>query len=139
MTSGPGGAPPLPATPRVLVIDDEPLMVEIVRSVLEHDGGFAVLTATSGEEGLKLAEREVPDLILLDWMMPGLDGLEVCKLLRGSLVTQDIPVIFLTARTEIPDAVEAFRHGASNYLLKPFDAAALPGQLRQALRPKRRK
>ncbi|MBI3890361.1 MAG: response regulator [Candidatus Wallbacteria bacterium] len=118
---------------RVLVIDDEHRLLDTLQDSLSQDGFFEVVTAISGEEGLRIAETQLPDIIILDLMMPGLDGLELCRLLKGNLETKDIPIIVLTARDDITSVVEAFRQGATNYLLKPFDPARLRRELRNAL------
>lgn len=120
-------------TYRVLIVDDEPILVEGLRHVLEQSGDFETMAAKNGEEGLRLAETEFPDVIVLDLMMPGLNGLEVCRLLKGNAETRAIPVVILTVRDDIDSAVEAFRAGAINYLLKPFQPSHLAETLRDIL------
>jgi len=115
---------------RILVIDDEPELLEMVQIILQS-AGFDVITAADGATGLRLAYQKHPDLVLLDIMMPGMDGLEVCRRLRD---LTDVPIIFLTARSNIEDIVTAFSNGADDYLTKPFHAAELLSRIRSALR-----
>lgn len=114
----------------ILVIDDEPELLEMVQLILQT-AGFDVITATDGASGLRLAYQKHPDLVILDIMMPGLDGLDVCRRLRE---LTDVPIIFLTARSDIEDIVAAFSCGADDYLTKPFHAAELLSRIRSALR-----
>jgi formate hydrogenlyase transcriptional activator len=103
----------------VLIIDDEPLNVDLLEQELAA-AGFATLSAADGERALELTAKERPDLILLDVMMPGLDGFAVCERLKAADATRDIPIIFLTALTDTIEKVRAFRAGAVDYLSKPF-------------------
>jgi two-component system phosphate regulon response regulator PhoB len=96
--------------------------------------GFTVIPAGSGEEGLALARRRSPDLILLDLMLPGMDGLEVCRLLKKSKETENIPVVMLTARGEEADIVAGLELGADDYLTKPFSPRVLLAHIRATLR-----
>ncbi len=109
---------------KVLVIDDEPDVLMLCRVNLEH-AGHDVLVAESGETGLELARTERPDLIVLDLMMPSMDGFEVLEELAGAAVTRDVPVLILTARTRMDDKVRGWRAGADAYLTKPFTPATL--------------
>lgn len=109
---------------KVLVIDDEPDVLMLCRVNLEH-AGHDVLVAESGEAGLELARNERPDLIVLDLMMPNMDGFEVLEELAGAAVTRDVPVLILTARTRMDDKVRGWRAGADAYLTKPFTPATL--------------
>ncbi len=109
---------------KVLVVDDVPANIDVLRDALEECGAN-VFAATSGEVALKVVERSLPDLILLDVMMPGLDGFETCDRLKARAGTQDIPVIFLTARGEMEDIVEGFERGAVDYVTKPFNTTEL--------------
>ena len=109
---------------KVLVIDDEPDVLMLCRVNLEH-AGHDVLVAESGEAGLELAMTERPDLIVLDLMMPNMDGFEVLEELAGAAVTRDVPVLILTARTRMDDKVRGWRAGADEYLTKPFTPATL--------------
>ena len=109
---------------KVLVIDDEPDVLMLCRVNLEH-AGHDVLVAESGEAGLELARNERPDLIVLDLMMPNMDGFEVLEELAAAGVTRDVPVLILTARTRMDDKVRGWRAGADAYLTKPFTPATL--------------
>jgi two-component system alkaline phosphatase synthesis response regulator PhoP len=109
---------------KVLVIDDEPDVLMLCRVNLEH-AGHAVLIAESGEAGLELAMTERPDLIVLDLMMPTMDGFQVLEELAGAAVTRDVPVLILTARTRQDDKVRGWRAGADAYITKPFTPATL--------------
>jgi putative two-component system response regulator len=108
----------------ILVVDDTEVNLRLVKSCLNNQG-FDVLLAESGKDALKVLEGEIPDLILLDIMMPDMDGFEVCKLLKEKESTKNIPVIFLTAKSDPDDVVEGFRFGAVDYLKKPFNVSEL--------------
>jgi two-component system alkaline phosphatase synthesis response regulator PhoP len=114
----------------VLVIDDEPKIVEICGDYLSA-AGFAVLTAGDGLKGLAVARREKPDLIVLDLMLPGMDGLDVCRELRRDSQT---PIIMLTARVEEGDKLVGLELGADDYLTKPFSPRELVARVRTVLR-----
>lgn len=114
----------------VLVIDDEPQIAEICRDYLTA-AGFSVLTANAGDKGLALARKEKPDLIVLDLMLPGMDGLDVCRELRRESA---IPVIMLTARVEESDMLVGLELGADDYLTKPFSPRELVARVRTVLR-----
>jgi DNA-binding NtrC family response regulator len=109
---------------RILVVDDTPANVKLLADLLSVNG-FEVVTAGSGREGLERAGAAPPDLVLLDVMMPDLDGFTVCERLKGSEATRDVPVIFLTALTETLDKVRAFSAGGVDYLSKPFEPREL--------------
>ena len=117
----------------LLVIEDDPDIVELLRYNLEREG-FRVLVATDGERGLADAERLRPDLVLLDLMLPGLDGLEVCRRLRTEDATRGIPVLILTAKGEEADVVIGLEMGADDYLTKPFSPRELVARVRSLLR-----
>ena len=117
----------------VLVIEDEPDIVELIQYWLEREG-YLVLTASDGEKGLAEALRRAPDLILLDVMMPGMDGLEVCRRLRESASTENTPIIMLTARSEETDVVVGLELGADDYVTKPFSPRQLVARVRAHLR-----
>lgn len=117
----------------VLVVEDEESILELLRYNLEKEG-FTVIPAASGEDGLALARRRRPDLILLDLMLPGMDGLEVCRLLKRSKETESIPVVMLTARGEEADIVAGLELGADDYLTKPFSPRVLLAHIRATLR-----
>ncbi len=114
----------------ILVIDDEPKIVEICRDYLTA-AGFGVITASDGPEGLAAARRERPDLIVLDLMLPGMDGLDVCRALRREGST---PIIMLTARVEESDKLVGLELGADDYLTKPFSPRELVARVRTVLR-----
>jgi DNA-binding response OmpR family regulator len=114
----------------VLVVDDEEAIAEAVRARLESEG-YRVVVAADGPEALESAERERPDLVVLDLMLPGMDGLEVCKQLQRD---RWLPVLMLTARTEEADKVAGFAVGADDYLTKPFSLRELAVRVRAILR-----
>ena len=114
----------------ILVVDDEPNIVDLVRLYLEKDG-FAVIAAGDGEEALLLHGRHDPDLVILDLMLPRIDGLEVCREIRRR---GDTPVLMLTARGDDIDAVVGLELGADDYVSKPFNARALVARVRAFLR-----
>jgi len=115
---------------RVLVIDDDVKTVELVKLYLNRDG-YRVLTAFDGVEALRLARESHPDLIVLDLMLPGLDGLEVCRTLR---VESDVPIIMLTAKTTEQDRLTGLDLGADDYMTKPFSPRELAARVRVVLR-----
>ena len=117
----------------ILVIDDEKDLIELIRYNLEKDG-FEVKGAVDGESGLALAAQELPDLILLDLMLPGIDGLEVCRMLRSETRTARIPVIMLTARGAESDRVVGLELGADDYVTKPFSPRELTARVKALLR-----
>ena len=114
----------------ILVVDDEPQIVTICRDYLEA-AGFAVLSAYTGPDGLAVARRQRPDLIVLDLMLPGMDGLDVCRTLRRE---SDTPIIMLTARVEESDKLVGLELGADDYITKPFSARELVARVRAVLR-----
>ena len=118
---------------RILIVDDEDDIRELGRISLERVGGHEVLTASSGEEALALADSEQPDAILLDAMMPGLDGPSTLRRLREQESTVAIPVAFLTARSHPADRAELEEMGARGVLSKPFDPMELPAQVAAVL------
>lgn len=115
---------------KILVIDDEETTVELITILLQHKG-YEVVSATRAEEGLRKAYRTHPDLVLLDIMMPDIDGWEVCKRLRE---LSDVPIIFLTARTDVQDIVKGLEMGADDYIIKPHDNDELIARVRAQLR-----
>ncbi|MDI7247985.1 MAG: response regulator transcription factor [Bacillota bacterium] len=117
-------------TKKVLVVDDEAPILELVRFNLEKEG-FSVLTATDGEEGLERARSESPDLVILDLMLPGIDGIEVCRQLRRET---SVPVLMLTAKTEEFDRVLGLSVGADDYVTKPFSPRELVARVKALLR-----
>jgi adenylate cyclase len=121
--------------PLLLIADDNPLNVDILRTRLEANG-YHTVTATDGEEALAVARAERPDLILLDVMMPKVDGLEVCRRLKADASLPFIPVIMVTAKTDSADVVAGLDAGAEEYLAKPVDGMALVARVRSMLRIK---
>ncbi len=119
---------------RILVIDDEDDIREIAQLSLEMMGGWDVVLANSGCEGIKKAQTDEPDVILLDVMMPGLDGLETFQRLQADPVTQRIPVILLTAKVQSPDQRTFDELGVSGLITKPFEPLMLAEQVAKMLR-----
>jgi len=115
---------------RILVVDDEPTLVATVKYNLEREG-HVVLTAADGESGLSIARSHRPDLIILDLMLPGLDGLEVCRILRRETT---VPILMLTAKAEEVDKVVGLELGADDYVTKPFSMRELMARVRALLR-----
>lgn len=116
----------------ILVIDDTTANLELLESILD-DEGYEVRTSISGEMGLRAIEAQAPDLILLDIMMPGIDGYETCRLIKQNPHFKDIPVIFLSAKNESEDIVEAFQAGGVDYVNKPFNTDELLARIRTHL------
>ncbi len=123
---------------RILVVDDEEPIRELLRYNLEKDG-FRVACCATGEEALARVRNEPPELILLDLMLPGTGGLDVCRRLKENPATADIPVIMITAKTEDTDVVLGLELGAEDYVTKPFSTKILLARVRTALRRKNRK
>ncbi len=103
----------------ILIIDDEPINLKILSRKLETEG-YEVIVTSSSETGLHLVNESQPDLILLDIMMPEIDGFEVCRRLKASPQTIEIPIIFLTSKTDTEDVIKGFELGAVDYVGKPF-------------------
>ena len=122
--------------PRVLVVEDEPAQLEILAYNLESDG-FMVSRARDGEEALLLIREDVPDVIVMDWMMPHLSGIEVCRRLKSNPETRSIPVIILSARSEDEDKVRGLEIGADDYVVKPYSVVELMARVRTQLRRSR--
>jgi two-component system phosphate regulon response regulator PhoB len=119
--------------PTILVVEDEAPLLTLLRYNLEKQG-FRVDEAADGQEALMRVAEAPPDLVLLDWMLPALSGLEVCRQLRRRPDTRDLPIIMVTARTEDQDAVRALDTGADDYIAKPFVMDALMARIRALLR-----
>jgi two-component system, OmpR family, response regulator MprA len=119
--------------PTVLVIDDEDTIVELIKLGLKYEG-FKVEDASDGEQGIAAAQRLNPAIIILDWMLPEMDGLEVCRRLRANPTTQDIPVLMLTAKGEVQNRVVGLETGADDYLAKPFSFEELVARIHAVLR-----
>ncbi len=121
------------AKPTILVVEDEAPLLTLLRYNLEKQG-FRVEEAADGQEALMRVAEAKPDLVLLDWMLPALSGLEVCRQIRRRPNTRDLPIIMVTARTEDQDAVRALDTGADDYISKPFAMDALLARIRALLR-----
>jgi len=121
------------AAPTILVVEDEAAITTMLRYNLEKQG-FQVREASDGQEALLQVAEEKPDLLLLDWMLPSLSGLEVCRQLRRRPQTRDLPIIMLTARAGDQDAVRGLDTGADDYITKPFNMVALLARVRALLR-----
>jgi len=117
------------AKPLVLVVEDEAALATMLRYNLEKQG-FRVEEANDGQEALLRLGETQPDIVLLDWMLPGLSGIEVCRQIRRRPATRDVPVIMVTARTEEQDAVRGLNTGADDYITKPFNMEALLARMR---------
>jgi CheY-like chemotaxis protein len=122
------------ARPSLLIVDDEPVNIDLLLDTFEHD--YEVLAATDGKAALETARREQPDLILLDILMPGIDGYEVCRRLKGNRETQNIPVIFITALGDGSDEVRGLELGARDYLTKPIDPSSVKARVHNQLKLK---
>jgi len=122
---------------KILIIDDEEDIMELIRYNLTKEG-YLVEGVYCGEDALAKARSGMPDLIVLDLMLPGIDGLEVCKLLKANAKTSHIPIIMLTAKGEDADIVTGLEVGADDYVTKPFSPRVLIARIRAALRKQRR-
>ncbi|MFY9317460.1 MAG: phosphate regulon transcriptional regulator PhoB [Burkholderiales bacterium] len=121
----------MPAT--VLIIEDEPAILELIAVNLEH-AGYETLRARSAEDAGRLLSDILPDVVLLDWMLPGQCGVALARRLRGDARTRELPLIFLTARAEEPDKVAGLEAGADDYITKPFSTKELVARIRAVLR-----
>jgi CheY-like chemotaxis protein len=121
------------STRRVLIVDDEDDIREVAQTSLDLIGGWEVLTARSGDQAVGIAARERPDAILLDVMMPGVDGPQTLGRLRADPLTSAIPVIFITAKVQAADRLRLAELGAQGVIAKPFDPVTLPGEIADAL------
>jgi len=119
--------------PTILVVEDEPSLVTMLRYNLERQG-FRVEEAGDGEEALVRITEARPDLILLDWMLPSVSGIEICRQIRRRPTTRSVPIIMLTARAEDQDMVRGLNTGADDYITKPFSMEALLARIRALLR-----
>ena len=118
----------------ILIIDDEEPIRELLKLTLQSAGFDSILEASNGEDGLALATRYMPDLILLDLMLPGMDGLSVCRRLKSSPDTRMIPIIMLTAKSDESDIVVGLEMGANDYITKPFSRKVLTARIRAQFR-----
>ena len=119
--------------PTVLVVEDEPAQREVLSYNLSAEG-FRVVQAENGEEGLILVDEENPDIIVLDWMLPSVSGIEVCRRLKTRNDTRNTPIIMLSARTEEVDRIRGLETGADDYVVKPYSVLELMARVRAQLR-----
>lgn len=122
-------------TPKILVVDDDEHILRSLSQYLELED-FNVVSASSGPEALKLFEQEKPDLLVLDVMMPGMDGFQVLEALRGNPETAGVPVLMLTARDQHNDILKGYQMGATSYLVKPFNLDELVEAIREVFASK---
>jgi len=122
----------------LLIVDDLPENIKVLGNSLQHED-YRISFATSGQQAIEMAMKNAIDLILLDIMMPGMDGFEVCRQLKGEDRTRHIPIIFITAKTEKEDIIQGFDAGAVDYVTKPFNAAELSARIQTHLELKRSK
>jgi len=122
---------------KILIIDDEPDVIDTLTFMLKARN-FEVVSAPDGLSGLSLAKADKPDLILLDIMMPGMDGYEVCSKIKTDNATKHIPVIMLTAKGEGEAVTKAHRSGANDYIVKPFNLPTLLGRLNKYIKQQKR-
>ena len=122
------------STTRILIIEDEPDVVDLLTLHLRKAGGFSVSVATEGAAGLQMARADSPDLIILDLMLPRMPGLEICKVLKTNPATRRIPVIMLTAKAEEIDRIVGLEFGADDYVTKPFSPRELILRIQAILR-----
>ncbi len=115
---------------RILIIEDDEAILKVLRRVLTYEG-YQVDTALDGQSGLNMVRDVLPDLVVLDWMLPGMDGLEVCRRLRAA---GSVPILMLTAKDTIQDRVQGLDAGADDYLVKPFELDELLARIRALLR-----
>ena len=119
--------------PRILVVEDDDALGTLLRYNLEREG-YAVALATDGEEALIQAEEQLPDLVVLDWMLPRVSGIEVCRRLRQKPLSRNVPIIMLTARGEESDRIRGLDTGADDYVVKPFAVTERSARIRAVLR-----
>ena len=120
-------------TPQVLVVEDEEALSTLLQYNLEKEG-YGVRLAADGEDALVQVDERLPDLIVLDWMLPKISGIEVCRRLRGRVETRNVPIVMLTARGEESDRIRGLDTGADDYVIKPFSMTELTARLRAVLR-----
>jgi diguanylate cyclase (GGDEF)-like protein len=118
-------------TQRLLIVDDDPSNIRLLASIF--DDAYDILFATSGKDALRIATNESPDLILLDVMMPEMDGYQVCRLLKADLLTQDIPIIFVTAHSDVEEEIHGLEIGAADFITKPFCPAIVKIRVRNQI------
>lgn len=122
------------AMQKILIIDDTPDNIRILNEILRND--YRIFFATSGKQGLEIARRELPDIILLDILMPGMDGFEVCSILKSDEITLWIPVIFVTAMVSVEEEAKGLEAGAIDYITKPFSPPIVKNRVRNHLKLK---
>ena len=120
-------------TPHILVVEDEDALSTLLQYNLEKEG-YAVRLAADGEDALVQVDERLPDLIVLDWMLPRISGIEVCRRLRSKPETRNVPIVMLTARGEESDRIRGLDTGADDYVIKPFSMTELSARLRAVLR-----
>jgi signal transduction histidine kinase len=120
----------------ILIVDDTPLNVRLLSSILEIEG-YSVVTASNGPDALKLVPETQPDVVLLDVMMPGMDGFEVCRRLRADAASAHLPIVMVTALQDMPDRVQALEAGADDFLTKPVDEVEVLARVKTLVRTKR--
>lgn len=120
-------------TATILIVEDEADLTELLRYNLESEG-YRIVTAENGEEAVERIRDGVPDLILLDWMLPGVSGIELCRRFRASEPTRAVPILMLTARVEESDRVRGLSTGADDYVLKPFSVPELMARVKALIR-----
>ena len=125
----------LTAHHKILVVDDEEDLLELVRYTLAKEG-HSITCVDTGEKAIDSVQRKLPDLIVLDLMLPGIDGLEVCRRLKRDLNTRDVPIIMLTAKSEERDVIQGLDGGADDYITKPFSPRVLLARVKSLLRRK---
>ncbi len=118
---------------KILIVEDEEALITLLTYNLEVEG-FEVATIKSGDEAIHAIEDEEPDLVILDWMLPGLSGIEICRQIRNGAKTKALPVIMLTARGEESDRLRGLTTGADDYIVKPFSVAELMARVKALLR-----
>ena len=119
--------------PTILVVEDEPAIQDLIQINLEM-GGYRVLIAASAEAAMKQVQQELPDLVLLDWMLPGMSGVDLTRRLRSDTRTKLLPIILLTARGEEADKLRGLETGADDYMVKPFSLKELEARIKAVLR-----
>jgi len=120
---------------KILVVEDDPGALRLAQYVLQYEG-YEVLTATNGLVGLKKAQTEQPDLVVLDVMLPGIDGFEICHRLRANPQTAQLPILMLSAKAQAVDKTTGLKVGADDYLTKPADAAEIVRRVKKLLAEK---
>ena len=121
----------------ILIVDDEEDIIELIKYNLKNEG-YMVLTALTGEKAIQVAKQSQPDLMILDLMLPGIDGLEVTRYLRNNEATHDLPIVMLTAKGEESDVVTGLELGANDYISKPFSPKVLVARIRSILRRRKK-